>query len=36
MKIVKAIGKGVFLGVVVVGVAIMNFIGAIICAITNG
>lgn len=36
MKIVKAIGKGVFLGIVVIGVAIMNFIGAIICAVTQG
>ena len=36
MRVVKAIGKGLFLGIVLAGVAIMNFIGAIICAITNG
>lgn len=36
MKVVKVIGKGLFLGIVFVVVAIMNFIGAIICAITNG
>ena len=36
MRVVKAVGKGLFLGIVVVGIAIMNFIGAIICAITNG
>mgnify|MGYP001624854140 CR=1 FL=1 len=36
MKIVKVIGKGLFLSIVFVGVAIMNFIGAMICAITNG
>lgn len=36
MRVVKAIGKGLFLGIVVVGTVIMNFIGAIICAITKG
>lgn len=36
MRVVKAIGKGLFLGIVVVGVFIMNCIGAIICAVTKG
>ena len=39
MKVVLGIGKGllkvVFIGVVFVGTCIMNFIGAIICAITE-
>ena len=36
MRIVKGIFKGIFLGIVVVGTVIVNFIGAIICAITQG
>ena len=39
MKVVLGIGKGllkvVFIGVVFVGTCIMNFIGAIICAIAG-
>lgn len=36
MKVVKTVFKGLFLGVIVLGTLIMNFIGAIICAITQG
>lgn len=35
MKFVKTVFKGLFLGMVIVGTMIMNFIGAIICAITE-
>ncbi len=36
MRFVKTVFKGVFLGLVIVGTFIMNCIGAIICAITQG
>lgn len=36
MRIVKTVFKGAFLGFVVLGTFIMNCIGAIICAITQG
>lgn len=36
MRIVKTVFKGIFFGCVVVGAFIMNCIGAIICAITQG
>lgn len=36
MRVIKTIGKGLFLGLVIVGTVIMNVIGAIICAITQG
>ncbi len=36
MRIVKGIGKVVFVGLVFVGTLIANIIGAIICAITPG
>ncbi len=36
MRFVKTVFKGVFLGFVIVGTFIMNCIGAIICAITQG
>lgn len=35
MRFVKTVFKGLFLGLVIVGTMIMNFIGAIICAITE-
>lgn len=35
MRIVKGIFKGMFFGIVVVGTLIANFIGAIICAVTQ-
>ena len=39
MKVVLGIGKGLlkvlFMGVVFIGTCVMNFIGAIICAITE-
>ena len=36
MRVIKAVGKGLFLAVVAIGAFIMNCIGAIICAITQG
>lgn len=36
MRIVKGLGKALFVGLVFVGMLIANFIGAIICAITQG
>lgn len=36
MRVIKAIGKGLVLAAVVIGVFITNCIGAIICAITEG
>ena len=36
MRIVKGLGKILFVGLVFVGTLIANFIGAIICAITQG
>ena len=39
MKVVLGIGKGLlkalFIGVVLIGTCVMNFIGAIICAIAG-
>ena len=39
MKVVLGIGKGLlkalFMGVVLVGTCVMNFIGAIICAVAG-
>lgn len=36
MRVVKGIFKVLFLGMVVIGTIIANFIGAIICAVTQG
>ena len=36
MKVIKTVFKGLFLGIVIIGTFIMNCIGAIICAITQG
>lgn len=36
MKVVKGLGKVLFIGLVFVGTLIANFIGAIICAVTQG
>lgn len=36
MRAVKTVIKGLFLGAVLIGTFIMNCIGAIICAITQG
>ncbi len=36
MRIVKGLGKVLFVGLVFVGTLIENIIGAIICAITQG
>ncbi len=35
MRIVKGLGKILFVGLVFVGTLIANFIGAIICAVTE-
>lgn len=35
MRIFKAIGKTLILGLVVAGTFVMNIIGAIICAVTE-
>ena len=36
MRVLKIVYKGLFLGIVTIGSIIMNFIGAIICAVTEG
>ncbi len=36
MRIVKGLGKILFVGVVIVGTLIAIFVGAIICAVTQG
>ncbi len=36
MRVAKMVFKGLFLGAVIIGTFIMNCIGAIICAITQG
>ncbi len=36
MRIVKGLGKILFVGLAFVGTFIANFVGAIICAITQG
>lgn len=36
MRVIKTVFKGLFLGVVIIGTFIMNCIGAIICAVTQG
>lgn len=36
MRVIKGIFKGLFFVAVVIVVAIMNFIGAMICAIAQG
>lgn len=36
MRIVKGLGKILFVGLVFVGTLIANFIGAIICAVAQG
>ena len=36
MKVVKGLGKVLFIGLVFVGTLIANFIGGIICAVTQG
>lgn len=36
MRIVRGLGKVLFVGLVFVGTLIANFIGAIICVVTQG